>query len=339
MGTPTNSPISVSGGNVGIGTTSPIGPLEVYGGGFFNFSNAFFAIQTSAPATTAFGQSASDYFNNFNNNAGILIRKAGTGSGDYLDLEGSSNNPIFIVKSSGNVGIGTTTPGQTLAVNGNIGMPNINAQRVFSFTASGDANTDLWFASNTPYANNAAYAGLYLARLHHTAAGSGNDLNDLVGLHINGYYSDSGFGVPLYLGGYNYGSENPALTITASSKVGIGTTVPQYLLDVAGPIRSSAGGVVFPDGTTQTTAYTQIASGQNVITEANGFVGVGTTAPLSPLSVSGQVVIGTPYKGDASLQINAEYGCCGRLTEISPGQASQNALNLMASLDNTGAGQ
>jgi hypothetical protein len=37
--------------------------------------------------------------------------------------------------------------------------------------------------------------------------------------------------------------------------VGIGTTAPAYKLDVAGIIRTSSGGIVFPDGSTQLTAF------------------------------------------------------------------------------------
>lgn len=46
-----------------------------------------------------------------------------------------------------------------------------------------------------------------------------------------------------------------AMTVASGGKVGIGTLTPQYLLDVAGPIRTTSGGVMFPDGSTQTTAF------------------------------------------------------------------------------------
>jgi len=43
--------------------------------------------------------------------------------------------------------------------------------------------------------------------------------------------------------------------LVQSGKVGIGTLTPTQPLEVAGKIKSSSGGFVFPDGTTQTTAY------------------------------------------------------------------------------------
>ncbi len=79
--------------------------------------------------------------------------------------------------------------------------------------------------------------------------------------------------------------------------------------------------------------------GNSPISVSGGNVGIGTTGPLSPLSVSGQVVIGSPYRGDASLHISHAYGCCGRLTQISPDGPSMNALNIMASVDSNSNAQ
>lgn len=62
-------------------------------------------------------------------------------------------------------------------------------------------------------------------------------------------------------GGALTGGSSPTMVLLPSGNVGIGTTSPTYSLDVAGKIRSSAGGVVYPDGTTQTTAWTGVVCG------------------------------------------------------------------------------
>src|SRR3954454_4681528 len=60
----------------------------------------------------------------------------------------------------------------------------------------------------------------------------------------------SGFGI------HDETAASTRLRIDTNGNVGIGASTPLTKLDVSGQIRSSSGGFVFPDGTSQTTAAT-----------------------------------------------------------------------------------
>ena len=86
-------------GHVGIGTASPEAPLDIQG---------------SVP---------NDLVQLFSNGSTQWHLGVGNASGDYFSIyeEGRSANPqLAVLKNSGNVGIGTTTPNQKLSVNGMI---------------------------------------------------------------------------------------------------------------------------------------------------------------------------------------------------------------------------
>jgi hypothetical protein len=80
-------------------------------------------------------------------------------------------------------------------------------------------------------------------------------------------------------GGVGIGTNSPTNQLTVggdadfSGNVGIGTAVPTTRLDVAGMIRSSAGGVMFPDGTVQTTAAGPGGCTKKYIVTQNGTQG------------------------------------------------------------------
>jgi hypothetical protein len=68
-------------------------------------------------------------------------------------------------------------------------------------------------------------------------------------------------GLTFRVGDFFARQDKELLRLTPEGKLGLGVTDPQTKLDVAGPIRTSEG-VVFPDGTIQTTAY--VASGRTL---------------------------------------------------------------------------
>jgi hypothetical protein len=114
-----------TGGNVGIGTSSPARPLHVYfasGGetvrveGASN-TNPYLTVKDAA-GVTAFLQAAAT-------GGGVLL---GSSSNHNLSLQTNATTRMTL-DTSGNVGIGTTTPGSKLDVGGDVNILNGNAYR------------------------------------------------------------------------------------------------------------------------------------------------------------------------------------------------------------------
>jgi len=108
----------VSSGNVGVGTASPSTQLANTANNLFGTDGYGLGYQSLGWYSDGFGYTAG-FYNPGNSSAGsgVSIGIAGT-SARILDLYSGGNNSVMAVNGNGRVGIGTTTPGTALQVNG-----------------------------------------------------------------------------------------------------------------------------------------------------------------------------------------------------------------------------
>lgn len=176
--------------------------------------------------------------------------------------------------NTGNVGIGTTAPGAPLTVIAPNGIRS-------GITLGGQGNT--W-----------VYTDLILVPIGTIATGKPIDF--IWSLRKDAFFGGDSTGPSMVLnmdrqGGGLYAplifnpNGNVILAGAANAtngNVGIGTNAPGYKLDVAGAVRSSTGGFVFPDGTTQTTAAVSGGGGTiSGVTAGSGLTGGGTTGAVT----------------------------------------------------------
>jgi hypothetical protein len=270
-------------GNVGIGTTSPLSKLDIaessasptrgiistqYStdslGSRLILRKARDTSGTSSAAIQSFDSMGLILFNAFDGSVFADATRIGSNStqtwtpsahGTNLGFSVTPNNSTtmtvaMIIDQNGNVGIGTPAPNYKLHVQGS------SSRNTLALIGDGDA---------------VGYAGIKLEAL--TTTGIAADRSSGFNLHMrkdNWYGGDGsgpsfiietvskvgGFAAPFLITPTNHVILNGGTGASGLSygNVGIGTTSPSYKLDVAGQIRSSSGGFIFPDGTVQTTA-------------------------------------------------------------------------------------
>ncbi|MFZ2226359.1 MAG: tail fiber domain-containing protein [Candidatus Moraniibacteriota bacterium] len=313
-------------GNLGIGTTSPGSALDVNGSinipstGDYKMNNIvriagggtfYSAVGTAAAPSYAFGADV---------DTGLFLTASGSNAIGF-----STGGTEAMRITSGNVGIGTTTPGATLDVNGRIFGANGTAA-LPSISSRGENNAGLFFGDDGVGSylgfSAAGSEGIRLNRFGNvgigtTAPGSlftvaGTIRSDTSGtpeVYLNksgtrgwSIRNDGAFNI------YNWETATNQLTVLNSGNVGIGTTTPQTKLDVAGTIRATAystptsgTGVEILYGaqaanTGNIIAYDRTASAYKPLTldgstillnayNTSGNVGIGTTSPGAKLDV------------------------------------------------------
>jgi hypothetical protein len=234
--------LATTSGNVGIGTTGPIGKMQVTGSNLNSggagvsptLGNANLFISNNGSTGIAMDdnqiESTAALYMNFNTNSAVSIGGTSSFSGLGLGTGASSLGSMLSINGNaaigasyygnaapangmiveGNVGIGSTNPGANLSVAGNtfsLGGTNNNSSTIYKL-GNDDLRIENW------------------GRTTDTGA---------VNINYNGYLG----GTTVYrdFGVYNGKNTNILFIDGSAGNVGIGTTTPSEKLDVNGNLR------------------------------------------------------------------------------------------------------
>ena len=240
----TDSVITESSGNIGIGTASPSFPVHIV-----NASTSYVAAETTGTGTSAGfrmkGDSNADY---------TLFTTQGTNQ--FAIYDNANTAQRLTITSSGNVGIGTTSPSSKLEVSG-------SSLTELKVTESGSSVTTM-VQSSTSY-------GWVGTKTNHTMYIGAND-----GAKIT----------VLANGNVGIGITNPSRKLQVDSASGYPLSVnstQQYLMEFArGGV--SEWWIAVNNGDFK---FHENGVGDQVIIKAGGNVGIGTTSPSTKLYVDG----------------------------------------------------
>ncbi|MFA5838579.1 MAG: immunoglobulin-like domain-containing protein [Candidatus Paceibacterota bacterium] len=322
-------------GNVGIGTTSPYAKLSIEGtSALGNSALAGYFIATTTTATSTF--------------AGGLT----AGTNNALTVEGGATANSLYVKTNGNVGIGTTVPGLILEVKAGTGS-NYPAGFTTSDWVSGTTGSRLAFGfgantGNTYATLNAQTAGGSVSTGSLVLANLGGNVG--IGTTAPGYQltvkapvtQDTNISLDNTSSGSRWlvqqkvsgdfaivGAGEYLRILNTSGNVGIGDAAPSFKLDVESSLdnwvasikntRTSdiyGRGLYVEGGSTSTDFLFQVnaAGTERLVIKGNGNVGIGTTTPISTLSVQGSLCVRDT--GSCGTTAGTIYATTATITDI-----------------------
>jgi len=127
-----------TGTSVGIGTTAPVAKLHSYGTGWTNNASGSGLLRLSATdnfPTITFAHTNTPKWSLYVGGAGSWVGTGNIGFVTHDGTEDATRVKLMIASGSGNVGIGTTSPGATLDVEGNLLIRNAQFEATSSATS------------------------------------------------------------------------------------------------------------------------------------------------------------------------------------------------------------
>jgi len=293
--------VVISTGNVGIGTTSPDYKLDV------RDSSAATRIVVRNENNAAGG--AGIYLRTFNGGTQVsnaTIRTNNSGSlGIFTGTSGEAER--LTINSSGNVGIGTTSPTDKLHVVGNLKIAG-NINPAADATYSIGTSSLRWLATYTArlLAGDGSASAPGITFINDTNTGLFRSTNDTLNISVGGteiaYFVSSGFYIANNINGLLY---EPVEGGVAGGRYYL---MFDYTNNASYPFltnRTPSGKVVIKTGTAagggENTHFT-IEGGDGTVDAyfENANVGIGTTSPATALHVSGSALANTLYAGSST---------------------------------------
>jgi len=253
--------IYTTGGNVGIGTTSPGTTLDVNG---IIKSRNYVAVQTSAVTVASYYVNDNSILGwSFGLDTDTSFKIKGGQPGGNQFTNNASAPTRFTINTGGNVGIGTTAPSYTLDING---TTRINTTRGVLIGSSADIDGGrLISALDSTMPNNGSR---YIT--FGKANGTYNQA-EIIYKHVADGSTSNYIGLGVH--------STPTVAVNGAGNVGIGTTAPSSILDIV----SSSPILQIRD--------TSLGSGK--IYFGNSSHGVGRNASISTLTDGNDVTVWT----------------------------------------------